>query len=86
MAETPQPATHLKPLFIGRVSRIIFGIAVTFWGATLWHQNLAAIIASLAVLLFGLSFLIGGLIANPGCEITALLNVLRPKQKRVHCY
>lgn len=86
MAETPQPATHLKPLLIGRLSRIVFGLAVIYCGIKLWHQNPAAIIASLAVLLFGLSFLIGGLIANPGCEITALLNVLRPKEKRVHCY
>lgn len=86
MAETPQPAAHLKPLLIGRLSRTVFGLAVIYCGIRLWHQNLPAIIASLAMVLFGLSFLIGGLIANPGCEITALLNVLRPKQKRVHCY
>lgn len=86
MAETPQPATQLKPLIIGRVSRIIFGVAVLYYGVKLWHENVSAIIASLAVLLFGLSFLAGGLMANPGCEITALLNVLRAKEKRVHCY
>lgn len=86
MSETPQPATHLKPLLIGRVSRIVFGIAVIYCGTKLWHQNLPAIIVSIAVLLFGLSFLVGGLMANPGCEITALLNMLRPTEKRVHCY
>lgn len=86
MVETPQTATQLKPLLIGRASRIVFGTAVLYWGAKLWHENVPAIIASLAVLLLGLSFLVGGLMANPGCEITALLNVLRAKEKRVHCY
>ena len=32
-----------------------------------------------------LVFLIGGLVGNPGCELTAIPNlVLRPEQ-RVHC-
>lgn len=86
MAESPQPAAHLTPLLIGRVSRAIFGLAIIYCGAKLWHVNLVAMITSLALALFGLSFVVGGLIANPGCEITALLNVLRPRDRRVHCY
>jgi hypothetical protein len=38
-----------------------------------------------AILAFlGLSFFIGGLVANPGCEITAILNLLLPEPKRLH--
>ena len=32
----------------------------------------------------GLSFLVGGLLANPGCEITALANIFLPRDKRMH--
>ncbi len=32
----------------------------------------------------GLSFLVGGLVANPGCEITALANIFLPRDKRMH--
>jgi hypothetical protein len=60
MAESPQPATHLTPLLIGRVSRAIFGLAIIYCGAKLWHSNLVAMIASLVVALFGLPFVVAG--------------------------
>lgn len=75
---------QLKPLVIGRVTRVLFGIAtfilipvigvatLTFWGVA-------------ALILLGLSFVVGGIVGNPGCELTALPNLLLPKMKRVHC-
>ena len=37
-----------------------------------------------ALALLGLSFLIGGLLANPGCELTALPNLFLRSDKKVH--
>ena len=32
------------------------------------------------------SFIVGGLLANPGCEITALPNLLLSAEKRFYCF
>ena len=32
------------------------------------------------------SFIVGGLMANPGCEITAFPNLLLSAEKRLHCF
>lgn len=74
-----------KPLFIGRVLRVLSGL-VCFYLAfgvvdlpiTLWES-----LGALALGLLGLSFVVGGLLANPGCEVTALPNLVL-KRKR-HC-
>ena len=75
---------HLKPLLFGRLTRVLFGIGtfvvigivgpsqLTFWG-------------TLALILLGVSFVVGGLMGNPGCEITALPNLFLPKEREVHC-
>lgn len=75
---------HLKPLIIGRLTRVLFGIGtlavvgivgpreLSFWG-------------TFALILLGISFVVGGLLGNPGCEITALPNLFLSKEKRVHC-
>jgi endonuclease/exonuclease/phosphatase (EEP) superfamily protein YafD len=85
VTETGQTAAHLKPLVIGRLTRVIFGLLTLYWSTRAWHNNVPAIAVSLALFFLGLSFLVGGIIANPGCEITALVNLLLPKPKRVHC-
>lgn len=71
-----------KPLFFGRLLRVVAGVASlaavpavglsSFWGVVL--------------LFLGVSFLVGGLVGNPGCEITALPNLALPKEKRLHCF
>ena len=76
----------LKPLFFGRLTRVVFGLLALYWGARLWNNDLGSVAASLGVILLGLSFLVGGLMANPGCEITALVNLLLPAEKRVHSF
>ena len=74
----------LKPLALGRVTRVLFGVGtfilifvigtstLTFWGTA-------------ALVVLALSFVVGGIAANPGCELTALPNLVLRKEKRVHC-
>jgi hypothetical protein len=83
MSERRNLAT-LPPLFFGRLMRIVTGLVALgvipfvgtdqlgFWG-----------VACLGFL--GLSFLISGIMGNPGCELTALPNLALPTAKRVHC-
>lgn len=71
---------RLKPLFVGRLSRIVFGLGAFAW---IWVATPGWV--GTAILAFlGLSFFIGGLVANPGCEITAIPNLLLPEPKRLH--
>jgi hypothetical protein len=79
-----QNLAALPPLFFGRLMRIVTGVVALgvipfvgsdqlgFWG-----------VAGLGFL--GLSFLIGGIMGNPGCELTALLNLALPSGKKMHC-
>lgn len=73
----------LKPLFFGRLSRVVFGLAalaaVPLVGLEGWNAFTVG-----GLVLLGLSFLLGGLMGNPGCEITALPNLLLRSEKRVH--
>ena len=73
----------LKPLFVGRISRVVAGVA-TLAAISFLDYAGEDVIVSLALLVLGLSFVIGGLMANPGCEITALLNLVLPPKKRLH--
>jgi hypothetical protein len=69
-------------LFFGRLLRVVAGVAAlagalavglfSFWGIVL--------------LFLGVSFLVGRLVGNPGCEVTALPNLALPKEKRLHCF
>ena len=79
-----KPLAKLEPLLIGRVSRIVFGVG-TF--VLIWIVGVDALgnIGTGALVFLGASFVIGGLMGNPGCEITALPNLLRSEGKRVHC-
>ncbi len=81
---TDEPLAKLEPLLIGRVSRIVFGIG-TF--VLIWIVGVDALgtIGAVALVFLGVSFVIGGLMGNPGCEITAIPNLLRAEAKRIHC-
>ncbi len=46
-------------------------------------EDVGMVGASLLVIL-GLSFIIGGILGNPGCELTALPNLLLPRSRRMH--
>ena len=80
--ETRRLAT-LKPLMGGRVTRAIFGLGCFVLIAVIGTSTLTAW-GTLLIVLLGLSFLIGGLTGNPGCELTALPNLILPREKRVH--
>ena len=75
---------HLKPLVFGRTIRIIAGIGAlaVVWGVgvqtlTIW--------GAAGLIFLGVSFLLGGITGNPGCEITAIPNMVLPEEKQVHC-
>jgi len=78
-----KPRANLKPLLIGRVSRIVFGIG-TFVLIWIIGVDVLGTIGTGALVFLGASFLIGGLMGNPGCEITAIPNLFRSEEKRFH--
>jgi hypothetical protein len=73
----------LKPLLVGRLSRVVAGAATLVAVPYVGFAGEDSIVA-IALLVLGLSFVIGGLVANPGCEITSLLNLVLPTKKRLH--
>jgi len=75
----------LEPLFFGRVGRVLVGLAVLYWGAEMGRGAGDDRLLAAGIVLLGLSFLIGGLLGNPGCEITALPNLVLPPEKQLHC-
>ncbi len=74
---------RLPPLFFGRVSRVVFGIGTLGVLAYVGAEGVG-LVGALLLGFLGLSFLVGGLLANPGCEITALANIFLPRDKRMH--
>lgn len=73
---------QLRPLFFGRLTRIIFGLISIYLAIHLGSDELG--LAGMFGLVFlGVSFLVGGLMGNPGCELSALLNLILPAKKRV---
>jgi len=82
---TERKLAKLPPLFFGRVSRVVLGAATLYWAAQVWSPDWGALFLAGVLICLGLSFLVGGLMGNPGCEITALPNLALPPEKRVHC-
>jgi len=69
------------PLFFGRLLRGLSGIALFAW---LFFSPPSGLLWRAVLLFFGISLLIGGAMAYPGCEILALPNLLL--RRRMHCY
>ena len=74
----------IPPLFFGRTTRVLFGLGTFLVVAYVGLEDLGLVGASLLGIL-GLSFIIGGIMGNPGCELTALPNLLLPRSRRMHC-
>jgi hypothetical protein len=74
----------LKPLFFGRATRVLFGLGTIVLVAVIGPSNLT-IWGTVALVALGISFLIGGIAGNPGCELTAIPNLFLSKKKKVHC-
>ena len=73
----------LPPLLFGRVARVLFGAGVLYWTAAEGMEELG-LTGYTVLILLGLSFLIGGAVGNPGCEVTALPNLFLPKDNQIH--
>jgi hypothetical protein len=70
-----------QPLFFGRLLRILSGLALFAWLAI--SPPVALFWRSVLVFL-GLSLVVGGMKAYPGCEIWALPNLLL--RRRMQCF
>jgi len=72
----------LRPLFFGRLLRLLAGlgclIAIPFMSLT-WLGTFGLVLA-------GLTFMVAGIKANPGCEITALPNLFLPSHRQWSCW
>ena len=75
---------ELRPLFFGRLTRVLVGLATLIVILAVGPSDLGPW-WTIGLLFLGISFLIGGLSGNPGCEITALPNLILPSGKKVHC-
>ena len=71
----------LRPLKIGRTTRVVFGAAVILIAPVTGVLQIS-VLGFLALMALGLSFVIGGLLAIPGCELSALPNLMLPKRYR----
>ncbi len=78
-----QNLATLPPLLFGRLSRVVFGVA-TLVGAVALSSGGLGSFPFIGLVLLGLSFLVGGLMGNPGCELSVLPNLVLPSDKRVH--
>jgi hypothetical protein len=82
MIDGSENRMELKPLFFGRVSRMFFGVGtfVLIWAVGV---DTLTFIGTGVLVFLGVSFLIGGLMGNPGCELTAIPNLFRSKENQI---
>ena len=73
----------LPPLFFGRSTRVVFGLVSLGFALAFGVESLT-LGGFVALVILGLSFLIGGLRGNPGCELSAIPNLLLPRSKQFH--
>lgn len=76
-----------RPLFFGRLGRVLLGAVFLGWAAFGFVAHPEYSIGTLTLLLFfGISFVIGGARAIPGCEITAIPNLFIPPSRQLTCW
>jgi hypothetical protein len=78
--------SNLQPLFFGRLTRIIAGAVLIYFAVHFWGDSALQLILALALVFLGVSLTVGGIVANPGCEVTALPNLVLPPEKRLHSF
>lgn len=76
-----------QPMFYGRLGRIFLGAVCLGFAVfgLITHPEYSASTEAL-LLFFGISFVIGGVLAIPGCEITAIPNLFVPISRRLTCW
>lgn len=83
MAESKQGLAKIPPGPLGKTLRVLFGLGTLYWISDRGIEELG--LAGFAALLFlGVSFLLGGLLSNPGCELSAIPNLFLPEKEKVH--
>jgi len=83
MAESKRGLAKIPPGPLGRAVRVLFGLGTLYWMSELGIEGLG--LAGFAALLFlGVSFLLGGVLSNPGCELSAIPNLFLPEKAKVH--
>ncbi len=75
---------HIKPLLFGRIARVLSGIGMFFVVWLITPQKLT-LFGSAALMFLGVSLFVGGIMSNPGCEITAIPNLFLSNEKKLHC-
>ena len=83
MAEPRTRLSKLPPLPVGRAARVLLGLGTLYWMSGLGVTGLGPV-GFAAVLFLGISFLLGGLNSNSGCELTAIPNLFLQKEQQVH--
>lgn len=78
-------STCTRPLFFGRLIRVLAGVGC-FIGAFYVPDFEFTWLGILGLALAGTTFLVAGIRANPGCEITALPNLFLPAHRRLSCW
>lgn len=79
----PGDRVKIEPLIFGRISRVLFGLG-TFVLIRVIGVGTLTLIGTGALAFLGASFLIGGIMGNPGCELTAIPNLFRSKENQIH--
>ncbi len=79
------PSHCQKPLLGGRILRGAVGVAFLA-GIPFVPEFDLAWLGILALVVAGAIFLLAGILANPGCELTAPVNVFLPHDRRLHCF
>jgi hypothetical protein len=74
-----------KPLFFDRLLRVPAGLAC-FPAIPFVPVFEHAWLRILALALAGLTFVVAGIRAKPGCEITALPNLVLPAHRQLSCW
>src|SRR5574337_2096947 len=76
-----------RPMFYGRAGRILLGAVCLGFAAFgfVTHPEYS-IGARILLLFFGISFVIGGVRATPGCEITAIPNLFVQSSRQLTCW
>ena len=70
------------PFFIGRTLRVLAGLYFCYQAFAVLNSpiQLGELVGAALLGLLAFSLILGGLIANPGCEVTALPNVVLKKK------
>lgn len=83
--EKPRPQATLRPLFFGRLFRVVTGVVTLALIPIVGVETLVGW-GLVGLLFLGGSFIVSGLTGNPGCEVTALPNLVLPVSKQIHCW